>query len=232
MLDVFISYVNEDRLKAHSLAKILEQANWSVWWDRRISAGQPWETTILAQVNAAKCIVVLWSRESVKSEWVRREAAVGDEKGNLIPVLLQPADLPTPTPHLQGFRLSTWSSYNWSEELRPLLESVKAKVGHGELPDLSVAKEQARATPFLERIARVEAVQAALDYCALAFVNEARRQEGRHFSEDDFARMRGTYDRLKIALSGAEGPIGDEDFHELLGRFMSVLSAGKNGTTR
>lgn len=189
MHDVFISYAAEDRIKAASLARLLEQSGWQVWWDRRISAGEPWEVSVLNEV---------------------------------IPILFQPAALATPTPDVQALRLATWSG-DWTEELRPLLEAAKAKVGHGRLPDLTVPEERAGAAPLVYQISRVEAVQAALDYCSLALEHELRRHAGFQFTEEDFERMRETYDRLKTELSGPEIAIGDEEFHELPERFMVAL---------
>ena len=40
MADVFISYANEDRDTARKLAAALEARGSSVWWDRKIQAGQ------------------------------------------------------------------------------------------------------------------------------------------------------------------------------------------------
>ena len=75
MTDVFISYANEDRERARDLATALEARGWSVWWDRKIIAGQTFDQVIEHELDTAKCAVVLWSKHSVASEWVRNEAA-------------------------------------------------------------------------------------------------------------------------------------------------------------
>jgi hypothetical protein len=45
-------------------------------------------------INAAKCVVVLWSKKSVKSGWVREEAYIGKDRQILVPAKIEPVDLP------------------------------------------------------------------------------------------------------------------------------------------
>jgi len=73
MADIFISYANEDRERAGRLANALESCGWSVWWDRKIIAGQAFDEAIERELETAKCVVVLWSRNSIASErnWPR-----------------------------------------------------------------------------------------------------------------------------------------------------------------
>jgi hypothetical protein len=92
--DVFISYANEDRERALTLAVALQAHGWSVWWDRDIIAGQTFDRVIEQELAAAKSVVVLWSRNSVLSEWVKNEAAVAAERGVLVPALIDPVRLP------------------------------------------------------------------------------------------------------------------------------------------
>jgi hypothetical protein len=58
MTDVFISYANEDRERAGRLANALESCGWSVWWDRKIIAGQAFDEAIERELETAKCVVV------------------------------------------------------------------------------------------------------------------------------------------------------------------------------
>ena len=71
MSDIFVSYSKADRGKAEEIAAALEQQGYSVWWDRRILPGETFDTVIEAELDAASCVIVLWSRTSVVSEWVR-----------------------------------------------------------------------------------------------------------------------------------------------------------------
>ena len=77
MNDIFISYARSDRAKAVMLARALEHEGWSVWWTARSPPGKTFEEMIERALDAAKCVIVLWSKESVSSEWVKTEATVG-----------------------------------------------------------------------------------------------------------------------------------------------------------
>ncbi len=74
MNDIFISYASADRTVAHLLADDLEAFGWSVWWEREIPLGKPFDQVIEEELNAARCVIVLWSKESVRSRWVETEA--------------------------------------------------------------------------------------------------------------------------------------------------------------
>ena len=70
MADLFLSYSSEDIKSAETLAELLEAAGVTVWWDRRMVAGDKIHDVIDEQIEKAKAVVVLWSPISVKSDWV------------------------------------------------------------------------------------------------------------------------------------------------------------------
>src|SRR5512145_1163118 len=109
MTDVFISYANEDRDRAARLADALGERGWSVWWDRRIIAGQAFDHAIERELESAKCVVVLWSKHSVASEWVKNEAAVAAERGVLVPASIDNVRLPLEFRRRQAADLTDWN---------------------------------------------------------------------------------------------------------------------------
>ena len=74
MPDVFLSYAR-GIASVCVLAHALESDGWSVWWDRKLVAGEAFDETIERQLAAADSVVVLWSEHSIRSEWVKNEAA-------------------------------------------------------------------------------------------------------------------------------------------------------------
>ena len=99
MADVFISYAREDLVHAQRLVETLTQAGCTAWWDPHIRLGEMYPEVIERELEAARCVVVLWSRHSVKSEFVREEADSGKKRGILVPIRLDDAPLP------YGFRM-------------------------------------------------------------------------------------------------------------------------------
>ena len=94
MSDIFLSYASEDRERVRPVVGALEARGWSVWWDRTIKPGQIFARVIQAALEEARCVVVLWSRESVESDWVQTEAAEGQKRKILIPALLDDVAIP------------------------------------------------------------------------------------------------------------------------------------------
>ena len=74
MSDIFLSYASEDQARAKKLAAALEAQGWTVFWDLTIPPGQSWQQVTSSQLNAARCVVVAWSKASIQSRWVREEA--------------------------------------------------------------------------------------------------------------------------------------------------------------
>ena len=80
MADIFISFSRKDLSRVRALADALSTRGWSVWWDRQIPAGRTFDQVIAEALASARCVVVVWSKESIASSWVREEAeeAVGE----------------------------------------------------------------------------------------------------------------------------------------------------------
>ena len=107
MADVFLSYAREDEARARIVAAGLESRGWSVFWDRRIPTGHDFGEYIQQQINTARCIVVLWSKASVASRFVRDEATEGLD-GRLVPALIEPVKQPLGFRQLQAADLRNW----------------------------------------------------------------------------------------------------------------------------
>ena len=104
MSDIFISYSSKDRPWVEQFAKALETHGWSVWWDRNIPTGGSFNTVIRQELTAAKCTIVVWSEQSVESEWVQAEAAEAKKQDKYLPVKINESNIPL------GFTQRTFQS--------------------------------------------------------------------------------------------------------------------------
>jgi hypothetical protein len=128
--DVFLSYAREDRERAQKVAAALEARGLSVWWDRKIAAGDTFDQAIERELDAAKSVVVLWSENSVPSEWVRNEAAAASERGVLVPVMIDRVKVPLEFRHRQTIDLVGWDGDPSQEGITQLLDSTCANNAH------------------------------------------------------------------------------------------------------
>jgi hypothetical protein len=108
MSDIFLSYAREDQVWVERLASHLEKSGWSVWWDRRLQAGDPFDGVIEREVEAARVVLVLWSTHSVNSVWVKAEATAAQHQNKLVPVLIEPVRIPIPFNAFHTADLTGW----------------------------------------------------------------------------------------------------------------------------
>lgn len=94
MSRVFLSYARDDERRARQVAGALERAGHEVWWDRHLGSGSCFTEEIEQALAAAEAVIVLWSKASVASPWVRDEAAVGRDAGRLVPARIEDVEPP------------------------------------------------------------------------------------------------------------------------------------------
>lgn len=108
MARVFLSYARADRVRVSELAAALERAGHEVWWDRRLSGGAEFEREIERALARADVVVVAWSTASVRSHWVRDEAAAGRDRNRLVPVSLDGTTPPLGFRQLHTIDVAAW----------------------------------------------------------------------------------------------------------------------------
>jgi len=84
MADVFISYARQDREIAMRLASSLAARGFQVWWDAELVGSDDFRDVIFDELTLAKAVIVIWSKNSVRSKFVRDEASRADRKNKLI----------------------------------------------------------------------------------------------------------------------------------------------------
>ena len=124
MADIFLSYASGDRERVRPLVEALEAQGWSVWWDRHIRPGQSFDNVIQRELDDARCVVVVWTDDSVGSEWVKNEATIGLNRGVLVPALFDRVQIPLPFIRTQCADLVQWSPEKVTPEIREFLDAV------------------------------------------------------------------------------------------------------------
>ena len=94
--DVFLSYKAENRARVVPLDRALEADGLSVWWDVRIEAGTNWREDIERHLDAAGCVVVVWSKRSVgpAGQFARDEARRAQRRNAYVPVCIDAVEPP------------------------------------------------------------------------------------------------------------------------------------------
>lgn len=129
MTDVFISYARSTAPTAKLVADALRTAGHSVWLDEQLPAHRSYADEIAERIDAARAVLVIWSREAVKSQWVRSEADRARINGTLVQVGIDNARLPMPFDQIQSIDLSGWSGDSTAPAWRMVLDSVAHLLG-------------------------------------------------------------------------------------------------------
>jgi uncharacterized glyoxalase superfamily protein PhnB len=168
MSDIFISYAREDRDKAKALAELFQQQDWSVWWDRNIPPGRSFDEVIEEALGAAKCVVVLWSKNSASSDWVKGEAAEGLRRKILVPVRIDSANVPLEFRRLQTVDLSDWKGEAGHLELGGFLGAVAANIQSVVQRPITERRQRKLMKPVLTALAIVALLAAGFAFYKFA----------------------------------------------------------------
>lgn len=126
MAGIFLSYSREERACAERLARALEKAGHRVWWDRHLTSGREFAAEIEGQLDKADIVVVAWSKDAARSPWVRDEAAVGRDKGRLLPVVIDGSEPPIGFRQFQALDLTGWRGRPNDRRTKALVDAVDA----------------------------------------------------------------------------------------------------------
>jgi adenylate cyclase len=124
--DVFISYARSTEAHAKRVADALRALGYAVWSDEDLPAHRAYADVIQERLDAAKAVVVIWSADAVKSEWVRSEANRARETHKLVQIAFEPVMPPMPFDQIQCADVSGWTGANDHQGWRKLVEGVAA----------------------------------------------------------------------------------------------------------
>jgi adenylate cyclase len=124
--DVFVSYARSEEEQAVRVAEVLRSAGYTVWRDDELPAHRAYSEVIEERLRAANAVVVLWSLEATKSQWVRAEADGARTAGTLVQATLDGTLPGMPFNQIQCADLRDWSGDVDAPGWRKLEASVAA----------------------------------------------------------------------------------------------------------
>jgi TolB-like protein/tetratricopeptide (TPR) repeat protein len=127
---LFLSYARADEASARRLAAALEHAGYIVWWDALIEGGAAFGRSIAQALETADAVLVLWSKTSVESDWVKDEAAQGRERHRLIPLSLDGTHPPLGFRQYQVIDLSHWHGRRNAPQFAAIERAIGSALGH------------------------------------------------------------------------------------------------------
>ena len=165
MAHVFVSYARSTEAEAQQVADALRAIGHEVWRDDELPAHRTYSEVIEERLQAAGAVVVMWSAEAVKSQWVRAEADLARGKGTLVQVSVDGTAPPMPFNQIQCADLQGWNGDTAAPGWRKVEGSVTALVGAGGAQS-GPAKRSSK-----------------LSVCVLPFANMSGDAEQEYFSD-------------------------------------------------
>ena len=129
LTDIFLSYNREDQAAARRFAEAFEGQGFKVWWDATLRSGEAYDEVTEAALREAKAVVVLWSKKSVVSRWVRAEATLADRNRTLVPAMIEPCERPIMFELTQTADLSRWAGDATDRTWQGFLADVRRFIG-------------------------------------------------------------------------------------------------------
>src|SRR5579862_8591433 len=129
MSDIFISYARSTAGRAQQVAEALRALGYGVWRDDDLPAHRAYAEVIDERLQAAKAVVVIWSAEAVKSEWVQSEADTARTDHKLVQLTVDGSKLPMPFNRIQCADLAGWTGDLDAHDWKKVVASVAELIG-------------------------------------------------------------------------------------------------------
>ena len=127
---LFISYSHEDKLVAKQVAEALSQRGYEVFWDAKIPTGMTFDTYIYHELEESDAVIVLWSKHSVDSDYVKEEAEYARKNSVLVPLTIDATTLPFGFARVQSTDICGWRGSAKDPRWQTVVDSIEAILGH------------------------------------------------------------------------------------------------------
>jgi serine/threonine-protein kinase len=136
MAEIFISYKADDRARVKPLVDALAAEGLSVWWDLQIEAGADWRRTLRENLDAAACVIVVWSVASTgpAGHFVQDEASVAKRRGVYLPVAIDEVSPPLGFGQEHCLKLVGWTGNRRDPRFADVLAAARAVIVGGPRP--------------------------------------------------------------------------------------------------
>lgn len=217
--DVFLSYKAEDRSRLIPLVTALEAEGFSVWWDQHIGGGTNWREEIETHLDAAKVVLVVWSKLTIgpQGRFVRDEAGQAQEAGHYLPITIDNVRPPLGFREVQALDLSSWWGKRSDPRFTLLADTIRHRLEGGEISPRSMVLSGPRVSrrTAIAGGAGVAAVTGvggwfllkpeaanAKRIAVLPFANMSSDQEQAYFADGVAEELRAALSRVGLEVIG------------------------------
>ena len=132
--EVFISYARSTEAQAKVVAEALRELGYGVWRDDELPAHRSYTQVIEERLAAARAVVVIWSADAARSEWVQSEADRARRDDKLVQLRVDGAALPMPFDRIQCADLTGWQGDLEAHDWKKVVASIAALTGEQAAP--------------------------------------------------------------------------------------------------